>query len=212
MLKSTNRVLELATSRKSVRKFSKKSVSMQDVLYALEAARLAPSGANEQPWRFLIVTDSDIKRKIKKASERGEQQFYENVGGKFREWLLSQGLSHEKPFLEEAPLLIIVFVKRNAKYARESVWVALGFIILALEEVSLGTVIYTPSNREFILEEIDVPQGFSLEAILPIGYSKDEKPKTSRFELRKIAFHDHWGNKIESRLSRARAIDTYFYK
>ena len=79
--------------------------------YALKVASLAPSGANEQPWRFIIVDNDDTKKRIRAACERGERYLYDNVKGEFKTWLLSQGLSHEKSFLEEAPYLVVVLMK-----------------------------------------------------------------------------------------------------
>lgn len=192
----TGRILELATSRKTVRKFSAKPVPMDDIRYALDVARQAPSGANEQPWRFIIVTDPDLKKRIKDASERAERVLYENVKGDFREWLLSHGLSHEKPFLEEAPLLVAVLMVASAKYARESLWVAVGHLLLALEERGLSTIVYTPTNTNLPLAELDSPQGFKLEVILPVGYSDDDTPKEPKKDLDEIAFMNRWGEKL----------------
>jgi len=192
----TGRILELATNRKSVRRFSAKPVPMDDILYALDVARQAPSGANEQPWRFIIVTDPGLKKRIRDASERAERVLYANVKGDFREWLLGHGLSHEKPFLEEAPLLVAVLMVSSAQYARESVWVAVGHFLLALEERGLSTIVYTPSNTALPLAELDSPQGFKLEVILPVGYSDDDTPKESKKDLDEIAFLNRWDEKI----------------
>jgi nitroreductase len=169
---------------------------MEDILYALEVARQAPSGANEQPWRFLVITDPELKNKLREASEKGEKYLYENVNGKFREWLLNHGLSPEKPFLEEAPILIVVIMNKSAKYARESIWLAIGYIILALEERGLNTITYTPSNTNYPLEELDVPKGFKLEAILPVGFSEDETPKESKRDLNKSVYLNNWGKSL----------------
>ncbi len=130
---------------------------MEAVIGALKAARQAPSGANRQPWRFILVDDPELKGRIRRASERGEREMYEKVTGEFREWLLGHGLSQRKPFLEEAPLLVVVLMDRSAPYARESVWVAIGFILLALEESGLSTLPYTPSNTRYPLDELDAP-------------------------------------------------------
>ena len=169
---------------------------MDDILYALDVARQAPSGANEQPWRFIIVTDPGLKKRIRDASERAERVLYANVKGDFREWLLGHGLSHEKPFLEEAPLLVAVLMVSSAQYARESVWVAVGHFLLALEERGLSTIVYTPSNTALPLAELDSPLGFKLEAILPVGYSDDDTPKESKKDLDEIAFLNRWDEKI----------------
>jgi nitroreductase len=199
----TGQVLELATRRKTVRKFSAKKVPLDDILYALEAARQAPSGANGQPWRFIIITEPDLKKRIRDASEKAEQHLYTNVKGDFKEWLLNHGLSHEKPFLEEAPLLIAFLMDPSAMYAKESIWVAMGHLLLALEERGLSTITYTPSNTNLPLAELDSPQGLKLEAILPVGYSDDEKPKEPKKDLDEIAFMNNWGVKPTPPHSRA---------
>jgi len=169
---------------------------MDDVLYSLDVARFSPSGANEQPWRFIIVDDNNVKKRIRAASERGEKILYDNVKGEFRDWLLSHGLSHRKPFLEEAPILIAVLMKKTAKYATESIWVAVGHILLALEERGLNTLVYTPSNTEFPKKELEVPEGYRLEAILPVGYSNDESMKTSKHSLDEVVFKNRWETPI----------------
>jgi len=188
-----DKLLELSKNRKSTRKFSRKEVDMEDVLYSLDVARFSPSGANEQPWRFIIIDNEGIKKRIRDASERGEKILYDNVKGEFKDWLLSHGLSHHKPFLEEAPILIAILMKNSAQYARESLWVAVGHILLALEERGLNTLVYTPSNTGFPQNELNVPDGFKLEAILPIGYSEDDVKKTSKLRLKDLVFRNEWG-------------------
>ena len=161
----------------------------------MDTAHYAPSGANEQPWRFIIIDDPDTKRKIREASEKGEREMYEKVSGSFKDWLLTQGLSPVKPFLEEAPVLIAVLMSSTAKYARESVWVAVGYILLALEEYGLGTVPYTPSNTSYPLEILAAPKDYRLEVILPIGLPYDDSQRTDRVSLESLVYYNLWGNK-----------------
>lgn len=189
-------ILELARRRKTVRKFSSSLVNLNEVLLALEAACQAPSGANTQPWRFVIVTDPQKKRRIREICENGEKEFYSKVRGELRGWLLSKGFSWKKPFLEEAPLLVLVFSEKKAPYSTHSVWLAIGYILLALEELGLSTVTYTPSNPTGILDEVNAPEEFRLEAILPIGFSADEKAKESRFSALDVSFLNSWSNPI----------------
>jgi len=192
----TDKILELARNRKSTRKYSVKEVNIEDVLYSLDVARFSPSGANEQPWRFIIIDDKEVKKRVRDASEKGEKILYDNVKGEFRDWLLSHGLSHRKPFLEEAPILIAILMKKTAKYATESIWVAVGHMLLALEERGLNTLVYTPSNTEFPKKELEAPEGFRLEAIIPVGYSEDDSMKTSKHNLNEIVFKNNWGTTI----------------
>ncbi len=189
-------ILELARRRKTVRKFLSDPVSLRDVLLALEDACQAPSGANAQPWRFVIVTDPKKKKRIREECEKGEKEFYSKVRGKLRDWLLSKGFSWKKPFLEEAPILVLVFSEKKAPYSTHSVWLAIGYILLALEELGLGTVTYTPSNPKGLLDEVKAPKEYRLEAILPIGVSSDEKSKEPRLGVKEVSFLNYWENPV----------------
>lgn len=181
-------ILELAEKRKTARKFTDKRVKIEDIKTALRAAAQAPSGANYQPWRFQIITDSAMKKRIRKASEEGEKAFYEKVSGDWADWLDSKNINWSKPFLEEAPVLLAVLSQRKAPYTTESTWLAIGYILLALEELKLSTVTYTPSNTKNVTEVLMSPSNYKLEAILPIGYSYDDKPKEERLFLENIIF------------------------
>lgn len=189
-------VLDLARRRKTVRRFSSKPVNLKDVLVALEAACQAPSGANTQPWRFLIVTDPQIRRRVRETCEEGEKKFYSAVRGDLKLWLSARGFSWEKPFLKDAPLLILVFSEAKAPYATESVWSAIGYILLGLEELGLGTVTYTPSITKGVLEAMSIPEGYRLEAILPVGVSADSKPKEPRLNLQDVSYLNQWGHRL----------------
>lgn len=186
-------ILALARRRKTARVFSSDPVDMRGVLLSLEAACQAPSGSNVQPWRFVVVTDSSLKRRIREACERGERDFYSRVRGRLRDWLRARGFSWRKPFLEEASLLVLVLSETEAPYSTQSVWLAIGYTLLALEELGLGTVTYTPSSAEGVLEAIGVPEGYRLEAILPIGVSADERPKEARRGLHEVLSLNSWG-------------------
>ena len=189
----TSLILDLAKRRRTVRTFSSTPVNLEDVSAALEAACQAPSGANSQPWRFIIITDAQTKMRIREVCEQVERQFYSTVTGELKQWLLTRGLSWKKPFLEDAPILVLILSQTKAPYSSQSVWLAIGYILLALEEHGLGTVTYTPSNAEAVLDELNVPNGFSLEAILPIGISADEKPKEPRVKLEQVTYVNSWG-------------------
>jgi len=186
-------VLSLARARRSVRKYSGEPVDLEDVLYALEAASQAPSGSNRQPWRFMIVTDPEVKGRIREASESGEREFYARVSGEWGRWLAGKGLSWKKPFLEEASVLVLVFSEMGAPYHRESVWLATGYTLLALQERGLETLTYTPSDTTRVAESVGAPDGFSLEAVLPIGFSLDGGKKETRRKVGEMTFHDRWG-------------------
>jgi len=174
------RTLELAHSRKTVRRFSQETVDLIKIMQAVEVAGEAPSGANYQGWRFSIVLNPEIKRRIREASEEGEKAFYEKVSGDWKEWLNDKKLSHSKPYLENAPVLLVVFARNDVPYSTESVWLAIGYMLLALEELGLATVTYTPSDTRLVENVIEVPEGYRLEAILPIGRPGGDEPKQPR--------------------------------
>jgi len=193
---TSNHVFNLAKRRKTVRKFSPTQLNLNDMLIALEAACQAPSGANSQPWRFLVITESCVRRRIREICEAGEREFYSKVSGELRKWLLDRGFSWRKSFLEDAPLLILVLSEMEKPYSKESVWLAIGYILLALEEKGLGTVTYTPSHAKKVLKEVGIPQGFGLEAILPIGASADEGEKEPRLGIDEVTYLNTWGHRI----------------
>jgi len=187
-----NYVYTLAKRRQTVRRFTSRPVDGNKVITAVKTACQAPSGANAQPWRFVMVTDPTIKRSIRKACEDGERAFYATVSGEWRTWLLARGFNWSKPFLEEAPLLLLVFSQENAPYASQSVWLAIGYLLLAIEERGLGTVTYTPSSTQGALDEIDVPEDWKLEVILPIGFPTEEHTKEPRLSLDEVLYINSW--------------------
>ncbi|MBO8183673.1 MAG: nitroreductase family protein [Archaeoglobus sp.] len=190
------RILELATRRKTVRKFDEKEIKIEDVLYCIKAAKEAPSGMNAQPWKFLLVSNPELKREIREICEKGERKFHEKVKGPLRGWLKEKRITWEKRFLEEAPYLLLVFSHKKARYFIQSTWLMIGYFLLALEEKGLATVTYTPPNLDEIRCYLNVPTDYRLEAILPIGHSADEKEKEKRKSLEEIVYLEEWGSKL----------------
>lgn len=180
------RVLELAKRRKTVRRFLPDKPPMEDLLKSIEAAKEAPSGMNAQPWRFVVIDDDWIKVRIRELCEAGEREFHSTVKGDLGTWLKERGFKPEKPFLSEAPYLILVFGYTKAPYWLQSTWIAVGYLLLALEELGLGSVTYTPPNPKSIEEFIKAPNGYKLQTILPVGYPADQKPKYGRRKLKEV--------------------------
>jgi nitroreductase len=94
--------------------------------------------------------------------------------------------------------MVLIFSETKAPYAIQSVWLAIGHILLALEESGLGTITYTPSITREVTEEIDLPKGFRLEAILPVGISVDEKPKEPKLGLNQVSYLNSWGHSLNA--------------
>lgn len=185
-------VLELASKRVSIRKFSKKKISFKKILEIIEVARQAPSGANTQPWKFIIVNDLNLKKNIRKICERIEKNFHKKAPKWLKKWFKNNKITYSKPFLLEAPYLIIVISNRKFPYYKESTWIAIGYMLLAIEENGLASLTYTPSSTKILKRILNIPLNYSLEAILPIGYPLEKKIK-NRKELNEIIFYNKFG-------------------
>ena len=171
--------------RRTVRDFSARPVSRVVIEQCLTAAGSAPSGANQQPWHFVAVSDPALKHRIRVASEAEEREFYQRRAPE--EWLQAlQPLSTDanKPFLETAPWLIGIFVERmgidaNGKktrryYPDESVGIATGLLIAALHQAGLATLTHTPSPMKFLNEILARPaQTERPFLLLVVGYPAD---------------------------------------
>ncbi len=190
-------VLSLATNRKSIRSYSREKIPLSSILYAIKAALQAPSGANQQPWTFVIIGDAELKRVIREACEKSEKKFHEKVGGELVEWFRSRGIDWRKPFLEEAPYLIAVFSTMGKPFAIQSTWLSIGYLLLALEEKGLSSLTYTPSNPSEVGRILGAPKEAILQVIIPVGKRSGEKKKEPREGLEKKVFMDRWGSNID---------------
>jgi len=185
-------ILQLATRRRTTRIFKSTPVNLQDILYGFSAAVQAPSGANRQPWHFLMIDDLAIKQRIRTACENAEERFHMNAKTELKQWFISKQITSRKPFLTDAPVLLAVFSNQEMPYATESTWLAIGYLILALEEKSLSTLTYTPSYPEEVKTALNAPKSYRLETILPIGYSGDPKLKEERRPVNSSIHHNLW--------------------
>jgi len=174
----------LAT-RRTVRHFSSEPVPDEAIDAAIAAAASAPSGANMQPWRFVVVRDAEIKRRIREAAEAEERESYERrMPGEWLDALAPYGTDWHKPFLEVAPALIVVFridyalepdpsgAERHVKhyYVSESVGIACGFLLAALHWAGLATLTHTPSPMGFLSQILGRPKNEKPYLLIPVGY------------------------------------------
>jgi nitroreductase len=189
-------IFNTAKKRKTVRRFAKNSLDLNLIHVALKAACQAPSGANWQPWRFMIITSSSIKKKVRKVCEQGEKRFYVHVKGTLKNWLLKNKFDWTKPFLEDAPVLLLVLSETQAPYSIQSVWIAIGYILLVLEELGLSTVTYTPSNTKALQDTMGIPEDYKIEVILPLGVSRDNKKKEPRRSVTEVTYLNNWDHKV----------------
>jgi len=191
--------LETIRRRRTVRAFAREAVPMSVVENAIAAAASAPSGANQQPWTFVVVTDPGLKRRIRVAAEEEERRSY---GGRMPdEWLQALeplGTDEHKPHLEDAPVLIVVFEqaygldadgqKVKHYYVRESVGIAVGFLLAALNDAGLATLTHTPSPMAFLREVLERPENERAYVVIPVGYPAEgaEVPVITKKPLEEV--------------------------
>jgi iodotyrosine deiodinase len=191
---------ETIRRRRTVRAFSDRAVPRDVIENALRAAGSAPSGANMQPWHFVAIANPGIKARIRIAAEIEEKALYEHRAGK--EWLKALaplGTDEHKPFLEVAPWLIAVFLKRftvdadgerrKNYYTAESVGIACGFLLAALHWSGLATLTHTPSPMKFLGEVLERPDHERAYMLIVAGYPAEDAmvPAIKRQPLEAIA-------------------------
>ena len=197
-LERATRFLELMNSRRTVRDYSNRAVPFELVEKAIATAGTAPSGANMQPWRFVVVRDAELKRKIREAAEKEEYESYHGrMSEKWLRRLAILGTDEHKPFLEIAPYLIVVFrinsVEEDGEteptyYSQESVGIAVGMLLTALHNMGLATLTHTPSPMKFLQEILGRPKNEIPYVLIPVGYpAPDAKvPDIGRKDLGEI--------------------------
>ena len=181
MVRRGRQFSELMSRRRSVRDFSTEAPPRECVELAIRTAASAPSGAHRQPWKFVIVDDPALKKAIREAAEEEERENYENrFPPEWIEALAALGTSGEKPFLEEAPYLVVVFKesygvddaggKITNYYVNESVGIACGMFIVALHNMGLVTLTHTPCPMGFLSQLLNRPPNEKPYILFPVGY------------------------------------------
>jgi len=187
--------------RRSVRVFSADPVPRELIELAIMTAASAPSGAHQQPWTFVAVSDPAVKHRIRMAAEAEEHRNYE--GGRMpQEWrdaIAPLATDWRKPFLDIAPWIVVLFEQvhgwfpdgsvRKHYYARESVGIACGLFIAAIHRMGLATLTHTPSPMGFLARGLDRPKNERPFVLLPVGYPADDcrVPDLSRKSIAEVA-------------------------
>jgi nitroreductase len=186
--------------RRTTRHFATDPVPREAIEWAIRTAGTAPSGAHQQPWTFVAVSDPTIKQQIREAAEREEQEFYS--GRAPADWLQALaplGTDEHKPHLTDAPWVVVVFrqayglapdgAKTTHYYTTESVGIAVGFFIAAVHHMGLVTLTHTPNPMGFLSEVLGRPANEKAYLILPVGYpaANARVPDIHRKALRDIA-------------------------
>lgn len=188
------------SKRRSVRDFSDKPIPLSVLENAILAAGTAPSGANMQPWHFVVVQNSEIKKRIRLAAEKEERELYDHrASDEWLDALAPLGTDADKPFLETAPALIAIFLKKvtidadgarhKNYYTSESVGIATGMLITALHQAGLATLTHTPSPMKFLTEILQRPSHERPFLLLVVGYPAEGAlvPNIQRLPLSDIA-------------------------
>lgn len=178
-------VLDSLKARRTIRDFSDKPVPRDLIETCIKAAGTAPSGANHQPWHFVAISNPEIKKQIREAAEEEEREFYQRRASE--EWLDALeplGTDTNKPFLETAPWLIVVFAQKRGGvevgmdkknyYITESVGLAAGMLITALHAAGLGTLTHTPAPMGFLTDICGRPKTEKPFVLLVVGYPADD--------------------------------------
>ena len=187
-------------ARRSVRLFSSEPVRMELVENAVRAAGTAPSGAHQQPWTFVVVTDPELKSRLREAAELEEREFYEHRASP--EWLEAVapiGTDFVKAHITDAPVVVVAFeqawgrgrdgTKVKHYYVRESVGIAVGLLLAALQSAGLCALTHTPSPMGFLRTLLERPENERPFALIPVGYPGEEAvvPDLERKPLEQIA-------------------------
>ena len=180
--KRSKNFYNIIKKRRSIRDFSLKKIDDNIIKNAIKSAGTAPNGANLQPWHFVIIKNKQIKKEIRKAAEKEEKKFYNNVAP--MEWLKALeplGTDANKEFLEEAPILIAIFEKKfstekkiNIKnyYVKESVGIATGILISSLHYAGLCMLTHTPNPMTFLNKILNRPKNEKPFVLLVVGFPK----------------------------------------
>ncbi len=171
--------------RRSVRSFSSRPIPREVIEDCLLTAGSAPSGANMQPWYFMVVSEPGMKKRIREAAEKEEYKFYHgNAGEQWLDALSPLGTDYQKPFLEAAPYLIVIFSRNYAilpngqkvkhYYVRGSVGIATGLLIAAVHNAGLVTLPYTPARMGFLNSILGRPENERPFLVLVVGYPAEQ--------------------------------------
>jgi len=190
------------STRRTVRQFSEKAVPIEVIQDCIRAASTAPSGANMQPWHFVVVSSPEVKQKIREAAENEEREFYHRrAPDEWLEALEPFATDENKPFLESAPYLIAIFSQLHGfssegekikhYYVKESVGIATGILITALHTAGLATLTHTPSPMKFLNRVLDRPSNETPFLLLVAGYPSEDAvvPRIGKKPLEEISTH-----------------------
>ena len=200
MIENASDFYDLMNKRRTTRHFSKKTVPRDLIEMAIKTAGTAPSGAHLQPWTFVVVSNKELKSKIRQAAEEEEKKTYsERMPEAWAELLRPLGTDHIKEHITDAPWVVVVFrqskrLRDNGEssptyYSQESCGIAIGLFIAAIQNMGLTTLTHTPSPMKFLREILNRPEHEHAMLLMPVGYpAKNAKiPNLKRKTLDEIS-------------------------
>ena len=203
-LTRSRKMLATLLTRRTIRDFSTAPVLFELIANAVATAATAPSGANQQPWTFVVVSDPATKAQIREAAEAKERESYERrMSDEWKDAIAHLGTDWQKPHLTDAPYLIIVFVQSYALdangerikhyYATESVGIAVGMLLASLHTAGLATLTHTPSPMNFLRDVLGRPENERAFVVIPVGHPAPDAtvPNITKKPLDEILVHIH---------------------
>lgn len=197
---TSKELLEESRKRRTYRSFLEEPVDLEVIKDCILTAGTAPSGADKQPWHFCVVTDPEMKKKIREQAEEVEKDFYQNkISDEWRADLAKLEVNWEKPFLTQAPCLIVIFkefyrtlpdgTRDKNYYVPESVGISIGFLINAIRNAGYASLTYTPAPPAFLRTLLGRPEGETPVMVLCVGKPDPnyELPKLRKKTLEEIA-------------------------
>ncbi len=184
----------LMKGRRSIRKYLRKRISKAMLTRVLKAAYYAPSGADRSGYQLVVVGDPKIKSEIRESCEAADATWHSNATPWLKKWLKMKGITHIKPFLDDAPYLICVFGDNTTPYWLGSTWLGVAYMLLAAEREGLATLTYTPGKSRFLQKLLNVKSHMMPIVILPIGFA-DERIPAKRIKRGTIVYFDRVSKK-----------------
>lgn len=177
---------DLMENRRSIREFYNKKVSGEKLHSILKAGLLAPSGADQKPFVYIVIDDLILKKKIRRFSETVDKKYHSTAPEWFKKWMKKKDISMEKNFLIDAAFLIVVAGEIDKPYWLESTWISIAYMILAAEKEGLASLTYTPAETDFLNDLLHLPEKIKPVVIIPVGYAKNKTSKKTAVNKEKV--------------------------
>lgn len=186
-------IQDLMKRRRSIRRFKRDTFAPEKLCSILNAGLLAPSGANQNPYVFVIIDDEQLKKEIRNECELADKGFHDESPSWLKEWFSKKQITSEKQFLTDAPYLVVIAGNTTMPYWLESTWISVAYILLSTEAEGLSTLTYTPGQMSFLNSLLGLPEVYEPVVILPIGYPDEFPTKIDNDDKEAKIFFNKFG-------------------